>query len=153
MVRILGFFYHSGGGLAVAIGRIVKVCLLSVPRLGLGRRFSESIAVPVGTLKCTVRRCVMKCPKCWAEKAWLREVQGLKRLALKTLGVVPLRCHHCYHRFHVSWFRTIGHSLDLPMPTAEVRIYPPSAEFTASPQPNAEPSVVASSRERHQHAA
>lgn len=86
----------------------------------------------------------MKCPKCWAEKAWIREVHGFKRVLLKSFCAVPLRCHHCYHKFHVSWFNTIGQQLDPPMPAADLRVYPPSADF--SPQPTQPVSAASNMR-------
>ncbi len=72
----------------------------------------------------------MKCPKCWAEKAWIREVHGFKRIVLKSLCVVPLRCHHCYHRFHVSWFQTIGQNLNPPAPVTQSATSPANAGFS-----------------------
>jgi hypothetical protein len=50
----------------------------------------------------------MKCPVCWAEKAYVRHPKSWKDVLLSYLLVVPLRCHHCYHEFYVPWFLTIG---------------------------------------------
>ena len=50
----------------------------------------------------------MKCPKCWTDKAYRRRIKGLKGHLLRLILIVPLRCHHCYHKFHVPWFFTIG---------------------------------------------
>jgi len=90
----------------------------------------------------------MKCPKCWAEKAWIREVQGVKRLAFKAFCVVPLRCHHCYHKFHVSWFSTIGQRVTPPSATPELRVYPASVDLTPR-----EPSHATGTDELRRHAA
>ena len=56
----------------------------------------------------------MKCPRCWAEKAYVRKVGGLKGFLLDCLLLVPLKCHHCYHKFTVSWFATIGRRIHPP---------------------------------------
>ena len=56
----------------------------------------------------------MKCPKCWADKAYRREVSGFKGRLLKFLFIVSLRCHHCYHKFHVPWLSTIGKKIQPP---------------------------------------
>ncbi len=57
----------------------------------------------------------MKCPTCWTEKVYLRIVKGWKARLLQTFGLaVPMRCHHCYHRFWVPWFLTIGKQLKPP---------------------------------------
>ena len=50
----------------------------------------------------------MKCPRCWADKAYLRQVAGWKGLLLNLLLLRPMRCHHCYHKFLVPRFLTIG---------------------------------------------
>ncbi|REJ64487.1 MAG: hypothetical protein DWQ31_21395 [Planctomycetota bacterium] len=78
-----------------------------------------------------IREAIMKCPKCWAEKAWKREVHGVKRVLLATLCVVPMRCHHCYHSFHIPWFYTIGRSIEPPQLPSELKIHQPSADFAA----------------------
>jgi hypothetical protein len=56
----------------------------------------------------------MKCPVCWAEKAYVRKVQGWKSLLYQLAWLVPLKCHHCYHKFVVSWFSTIGRTIHPP---------------------------------------
>jgi len=56
----------------------------------------------------------MKCPRCWANKAYFHPVKGWKGLLLSCLFLVPMRCQHCYHRFLVSWFTTIGQQLEPP---------------------------------------
>jgi hypothetical protein len=50
----------------------------------------------------------MKCPCCWTEKAYVRPVSPLKQLLLTCTLLVPMKCQHCYHKFTVSWFSTIG---------------------------------------------
>lgn len=50
----------------------------------------------------------MKCPHCWTEKAYLREVKGWKGVFLAWLLLVPMQCHHCYHEFTVFWIWTLG---------------------------------------------
>lgn len=56
----------------------------------------------------------MKCPACWTEKAYVRKVGGWKGLLLCCLFIVPLKCHHCYHKFNVSWFATLGKQITPP---------------------------------------
>jgi hypothetical protein len=56
----------------------------------------------------------MKCRACWTDKAYRREVSGWRRLACTWLGMVPLKCHHCYHKFTVPWPLTIGKRLSPP---------------------------------------
>lgn len=58
----------------------------------------------------------MKCPACWAEKVYARKVTGWQRILHACLLMVPMRCHHCFHTFSVSWFRTIGATLTPPPP-------------------------------------
>jgi hypothetical protein len=50
----------------------------------------------------------MRCPCCWSNKAYVRQVTPGKRLLLSCLLLVPLRCQDCYHKFVVLWFSTIG---------------------------------------------
>jgi hypothetical protein len=56
----------------------------------------------------------MKCRACWTDKAYKREVTGWRATAYAWLGLVPLKCHHCYHKFTVPWFLTIGKRLTAP---------------------------------------
>jgi len=56
----------------------------------------------------------MKCRACWAEKAYVRQVSGWKGWLLSCLCLVPLKCHHCYHKFSVPWFFTFGKRLTPP---------------------------------------
>ena len=50
----------------------------------------------------------MKCPACWTEKAYVREVEGWKGVLLAWLLLRPMQCHHCYHEFTVFWLSTLG---------------------------------------------
>ncbi len=50
----------------------------------------------------------MKCPHCWTEKAYLREVTGWRRVLLAWLLLRPMQCQHCYHKFTVLWISTLG---------------------------------------------
>jgi hypothetical protein len=56
----------------------------------------------------------MKCPRCWTEKAYVRAVSPAKRLLLNLAMLVPMRCQHCYHKFTVPWFLTIGKQIEPP---------------------------------------
>jgi hypothetical protein len=56
----------------------------------------------------------MKCRACWTDKAYLRDVSGWRGTLHSWLGMVPLKCHHCYHKFSVPWFSTIGKRLTPP---------------------------------------
>ena len=62
----------------------------------------------------------MKCPQCWAEKAYRRKVTGRKGLLYSLLLLEPMKCHHCFHKFVVTWFQTIGKQVE-PPPTRIVR--------------------------------
>jgi len=61
----------------------------------------------------------MKCPKCWTERAYVRQVAGFKGSLLKCLLLVPMRCRHCYHEFVVSRFATIGQQIHPPVSRIE----------------------------------
>lgn len=71
----------------------------------------------------TVKASVTKCPKCWAEKAYLDETKSAAATVLSYLFVVPMSCQHCFHRFRISWFSTFGKELHPPAP---LRIFPAS---------------------------
>ncbi len=58
----------------------------------------------------------MKCPRCWAEKAYMRKVAGFQRFLLSCALLVPMKCHHCYRKFAISWFCTIGEQIDPSRP-------------------------------------
>lgn len=50
----------------------------------------------------------MKCPRCWADKAYLHVSRGWWETVLGWLAFRPMKCTHCYHRFMVHWIFTIG---------------------------------------------
>jgi len=56
----------------------------------------------------------MKCRACWADKAFVRQVQGWRALLQKCFLLTPLKCHHCYHKFSVPSILTIGKQLTPP---------------------------------------
>ncbi|MCH8924395.1 MAG: hypothetical protein IIA67_14750 [Planctomycetes bacterium] len=90
---------------------------------------------------------VTKCPKCWAEKAYLNESKSVAATLLSYLFVVPMSCQHCYHRFHVSWFSTFGKKMH---PPAQLRIHPESTgpSYAARRSVNASPQVETATLER-----
>ena len=53
----------------------------------------------------------MKCPRCWADKAYRHEFRGWWEVALGCLAFRPMKCSHCYHRYMVHWVFTIGKSV------------------------------------------
>ncbi len=65
----------------------------------------------------------MKCPLCWAEKAYLRPVRGWTKWFLRCLALRPMKCQHCYHKFVVFWPLTIGKRVVPPA----LKIYQPPA--------------------------
>jgi len=56
----------------------------------------------------------MKCPRCWAEEAYVRRVPGWRGFLLSCLFLTPLKCNHCYHKFSVPWFFTLGKATEPP---------------------------------------
>jgi hypothetical protein len=66
----------------------------------------------------------MKCPRCWTEKAYVRPVGTVKSALLACLLLVPMKCRHCYHKFTILWFFTIGKQVRPPV----LRIAPISRE-------------------------
>ena len=67
----------------------------------------------------------MKCPRCWSEKAYVQKVTGWRSLLLPCLLLVPMRCHHCFEEFAISWFKTWGQQLT-PPPLRTVGTMPPA---------------------------
>ena len=57
----------------------------------------------------------MKCPRCWADKAYLHAFQGWWETILGCLAFRVMKCTHCYHRFAVHWVFTIGKSVVPPV--------------------------------------
>ena len=58
----------------------------------------------------------MKCPACWAEKAYVRRSKGWLDWALRVLLILPMRCHHCYHRFYTFRLLAWGQRIEPPPP-------------------------------------
>ncbi len=56
----------------------------------------------------------MKCPMCWAEKAYLYQPKGWRKRALALLLMRPMKCNHCFHKFFVFWPLTIGKQIHPP---------------------------------------
>lgn len=56
----------------------------------------------------------MKCPVCWSEKAYQRRTLELKDQVLSMFFMVPMRCHHCFHRFYISRLRAISEDIAAP---------------------------------------
>ena len=50
----------------------------------------------------------MKCPRCWTEKAYRHRQPGWQARLWAALSLVSMKCHHCYHKFHVPWIMTLG---------------------------------------------
>jgi hypothetical protein len=50
----------------------------------------------------------MKCNACSSDQAFVRVERGWKKLLLRCLALVPLKCQHCYHKFSVPWLLTLG---------------------------------------------
>jgi hypothetical protein len=71
----------------------------------------------------------MKCRSCWSDKAYLREEQGIKDTLMAYLGGVPLKCHHCYHKFWVPFFMTWGQRMHPP------KLASPQLQTTAAADP------------------
>ena len=76
----------------------------------------------------------MKCPACWSEKAYLRNSSGIHGLLVDLFLLSPLKCHHCYHKFSVLWFMTLGKE-----------IHPPKLIRLAPETGRPRPSIAASS--------
>jgi hypothetical protein len=63
----------------------------------------------------------MKCPRCWAEKAYAYPVEGWKGILLDCLLLTRMKCRHCFHKFTVSWLFTIGKQVTPPAKTLPSR--------------------------------
>ena len=61
----------------------------------------------------------MKCPACWAEKAYKRKTTGIQRIVYACSFLTPLKCHHCYHKFVIPRFLTIGKKVIAPVQISE----------------------------------
>ncbi len=64
----------------------------------------------------------MKCPACWAEKAYRRTEEGTWAWVLRCLLFVPMRCRHCYHKFYIHRLFAFGKVIE---PPAKPRPAPP----------------------------
>ncbi len=56
----------------------------------------------------------MKCPRCWSDKAYRRKVSVWEQFLLGCLFLVPMRCQHCYYKFSMLWFFTLGKVIEPP---------------------------------------
>jgi hypothetical protein len=59
----------------------------------------------------------MKCPRCWAPKAYARHVGGWKGLFMDCLFIQPMKCHHCFHKYLIPWFLVLGKEIHPPRTT------------------------------------
>ncbi len=57
----------------------------------------------------------MKCPRCWADKAYLHEFRGWREIALGCLAFRPMKCNHCYHHYMAHWLFTIREQVVPPV--------------------------------------
>jgi hypothetical protein len=57
----------------------------------------------------------MKCRACWCDKAYEQPLPRWRRGAWRLVLVVPMKCHHCYHRFRMFWPLTWGQQLTPPV--------------------------------------
>ena len=85
----------------------------------------------------------MKCPYCWADKAYARRVEGWRGLLLACLLLRPMKCHHCYHKFVVSLLSTIGKRVRPPLSSASPPICSDRPSYAAQFS-----SAMANERER-----
>ena len=60
----------------------------------------------------------MKCPKCWTEKVYRHDRRQWQTRLLACVSLVPMKCHHCYHKFYASWFALLGRPVQPPAATA-----------------------------------
>ena len=56
----------------------------------------------------------MKCRACWSDKAYVRREKGLKAMIYSCVGLIPFKCHHCFHKFWTVWFMTWGKTVNPP---------------------------------------
>lgn len=57
----------------------------------------------------------MKCPRCWAEKAYVYPMEGWKGILLDCLFLTRMKCRHCFHKFTIPWVLTIGKQVTPPV--------------------------------------
>ena len=60
----------------------------------------------------------MICPKCWTEKVHRHHRKEWPARWLACLSLVPMKCHHCYHKFYASWFTLLLRRAGRPDETA-----------------------------------
>lgn len=60
----------------------------------------------------------MKCPRCWAEKAYAYPMEGWKGILLDCLLLTRMKCRHCFHKFTIPWVLTIGKQITPPAKTS-----------------------------------
>ena len=80
----------------------------------------------------------MKCPRCWAEKAYLHRYRNWREALLACLAFRPMKCHHCYHRFTVHWLLTLGKQVHPPVIRVTSHLRPSThadAERLTPPRP------------------
>jgi hypothetical protein len=83
----------------------------------------------------------MKCPECWAEKAYRRNENGPWAGLLRCLLFIPMRCRHCYYKFWVHRLLTLGQVIEAPaksQPSSTPEKSKVAAEFVAQ-QADGEP--------------
>jgi hypothetical protein len=68
----------------------------------------------------------MRCPHCWSERTHVRHVGMGKRILLGLCLLTPVRCEHCYHKFVVPWFSTIGRHVERPAQRQATHVHPPT---------------------------
>ena len=71
----------------------------------------------------------MKCPSCWADKAYRRSESGGRATLLRWLLFVPMRCRHCYHKFWTHRLKALGQPLDAPV---KLHTPPPTDQETVA---------------------
>jgi hypothetical protein len=73
----------------------------------------------------------MKCPECWAEKAYRRNEKGPWAGVLRCLLFIPMRCRHCYHKFWVHRLFAFGQVIEAP---AKPQLATPPEKSTVAAQ-------------------
>jgi len=57
----------------------------------------------------------MKCRACWSDKAYSREDKSAKAVMFSFIGLLPVKCHHCFHKAWVPWFMAWGQQTEPPV--------------------------------------
>ena len=71
----------------------------------------------------------MKCPRCWAHKAYLHRFRDWRGMLLGCFGFRPMKCHHCFHHFVVHWLQTLGKRVEPPV----LRVTPQRPKAASDP--------------------